>query len=134
MPSVSVLPSIFPTLPSGLFSALGKDIGMPSAVVLRSVVSYVLGKQLFCRMPNEMHAAKLLALGKSTLSGSETSLHPKTPILPSWLRHGSSRRRSAEKSPTLGEIQHNRGGGDLAATALGRRCVTFGRSSGRHRR
>ena len=44
MPSVSILPSVFPSLSSGLFSALGKDIGMPSAVVLPSIVSDVLGK------------------------------------------------------------------------------------------
>ena len=40
----------FPSLPSGLFSALDKDIGMSSAVVLPSVVSDALGKQLFYRV------------------------------------------------------------------------------------
>jgi len=67
---VSVLPSVFPSLPSGLFSALGKDIGMPSAIILPSVVFEALGKQLFCRVPDGMHSANLLALGKSAVSGS----------------------------------------------------------------
>ena len=61
----------FSSLPSVLFSALGKDIGMSSAVVLPSVVSDALGKQFFCRVPDEMHLANILALGKSPVSGSE---------------------------------------------------------------
>ena len=60
----------FSSLPSVLFSALGKDIGMPSAIILPSVVSEALGKQLFCRVPDKMHSANLLALGKSVVSGS----------------------------------------------------------------
>ena len=52
------------------FSALGKDIGMPSAVILPSLVSKALDKQLFCRVPDGMHSANLLPLGKSTVSGS----------------------------------------------------------------
>ena len=60
----------FPSLSSGLFSTLGKDIGMSSAVVLPSVVSDALGKQFFCRVPDGIHSAKLLALGKSVVSSS----------------------------------------------------------------
>jgi len=59
-----------PSLPSGLFSALGKDIGMPSAVILLSVVFEALGKQLFCRVPDEMHSANLLL---PIVSGGEQS-------------------------------------------------------------
>ena len=60
----------FLSLSSGLFSVLGKDIGMPSAIILPSVVFEALGKQLFCRVPDGMHSANLLALGKSAVSGS----------------------------------------------------------------
>ena len=75
MPSVSVLPSVFPSLSSGLFLALGKDIGMPSAIILPSVVSKALDRQFFCRVPDEMHLANLLALGKSAISGSASLKH-----------------------------------------------------------
>jgi len=60
----------FPTLLSGLFSALGKEFGMPSAIILPSVVSTALDKQLFCRVPDGMHSANILALDKSPVSGS----------------------------------------------------------------
>jgi len=60
----------FPNLPSVLFSTLDKDIGIPSAIILPSVVSEVLGKNLFCRVPNGMYSANLLALGKSVVFGS----------------------------------------------------------------
>ena len=63
----------FPNLPSGLFSALGKDIGMPSVVILSSVVSEALGKQLFCRVPDGTHSTNLLALDKSAVSGSDVT-------------------------------------------------------------
>ena len=43
---------------------------MPSAIILPSVVSEALGKQFFCRVPDGMHSANLLALGKSAVSGS----------------------------------------------------------------
>ena len=61
----------FSSLPSGLFSALDKEFGMPSAIILPSVVSAALGKQLFCRVPDGMHSANILALGKSLVSGSD---------------------------------------------------------------
>ena len=60
----------FPSLPSYLFSALGKKFGMSSAIILSSVVYAALGKHLFCRVPNAMHLANVLALGKSHVSGS----------------------------------------------------------------
>ena len=60
----------FPSLPSDLFLALNKDIGMSSAIILLSVVFAALGKHLFCRVPNAMHLANVLALGKSHVSGS----------------------------------------------------------------
>jgi len=47
----------FPSLPSGLFLALDKEFGMPSAIILPSVVSAALGKQLFYRVPDGMHLA-----------------------------------------------------------------------------
>jgi len=34
----------FPSLLSGLFSALGKEFGMPSAIILPNVISAALGK------------------------------------------------------------------------------------------
>ena len=43
---------------------------MPSAIILPSVVSEALGKQFFCRVPDEMHSANILALGKSAIFGS----------------------------------------------------------------
>ena len=61
----------FSTLPSGLFSALGKEFGMPSAIILPSVVSAALGKQLFCRVLDGMHSTNILVLGKSIISGSD---------------------------------------------------------------
>ena len=64
----------FPSLPSVLFSALGKDIGMPSAIILPSVVSEALGKQLFCRVPVEMHSVNILVLDKSPVFGSGAGL------------------------------------------------------------
>ena len=68
---VSLFCRVFcPSLSSVLFSALGKDIGIPSAVILPTVVSETLGKQFFCRVPDKMHSANLLALGKSVVSGS----------------------------------------------------------------
>jgi len=60
----------FPSLSSGLFSALGKKFGMPSAIILPSVVSTALSKQLFSRVPDGMHLGNILALGKSPVSGS----------------------------------------------------------------
>jgi len=54
----------FHSLPSGLFSANDKEFGLPS------VVYAALGKQLFCRVPDGMHSANILALGKSPVSGS----------------------------------------------------------------
>ena len=61
----------FPSLLSGLFSALGKDIGMPSAIILPSIVTEALGKQLFCRVSDGLHSANILALDKSAISGGE---------------------------------------------------------------
>ena len=46
---------------------------MPSAVILQSVVYEALDKQLFCRVPDGMHSANILALGKSAVSGSAHS-------------------------------------------------------------
>ena len=43
---------------------------MPSAIILPSVVSAALGKQLFCRVPDGMHSANIFALGKSAVSGN----------------------------------------------------------------
>ena len=60
----------FPSLSNGLFSALDKEFGMPSAIILPSVVSAALDKQLFCRVPDGMHSVNILALGKSPVSGS----------------------------------------------------------------
>ena len=60
----------FPSLPSGLFSALGKEFGMPSAIILPSVVSAALGKLLFCRVPGEIYSTNILAVGKSPVSGT----------------------------------------------------------------
>ena len=60
----------FSSLSSDLFSALGKEFGMPSAIILPSVVSAALDKQLFCRVPDGMHSANILALSKSPVSGS----------------------------------------------------------------
>ena len=60
----------FPNLPSVLFSTLDKDIGIPSAIILPSVISETLGKQLFCQVSDKMHSVNLLALGKSAVSGS----------------------------------------------------------------
>ena len=77
MPCVSVLPSVFPNLPSGLFSALDKVFAMPSAIILPSVVSAALGKQLFCRVPDEMHSVNILALDKSPVPGSGAGLQRK---------------------------------------------------------
>ena len=67
---VSLFCRVFFSLPSGFFSALGKEFGMPSAIILPSVVSAALGKQLFCRVPDRMHSANVLALGKSPVSSS----------------------------------------------------------------
>ena len=61
----------FPSLLSGLFSALGKEFGMPSVIILPNVISAALGKQLFCRVPDEMHSVNILALDKSPVSGSD---------------------------------------------------------------
>jgi len=47
---------------------------MPNAVVLSSVVSDALGKQFFCRVPDGMHSAKLLALSKSAVFGSDVTV------------------------------------------------------------
>ena len=58
----------FPSLPIGLFSALGKEFDIPSAIILPSVVSAALGKQLFCRVPDEMHSVNILPLDKSPVS------------------------------------------------------------------
>ena len=60
----------FPSLPIGLFSALGKEFDIPSAIILPSVVSAALGKQFFCRAPDEIHSANIFALSKSVVSGS----------------------------------------------------------------
>ena len=60
----------FPSLSNGLFSALDKEFGMPSAIILPSVVSAALDKQLFCRVPDGMHSVNILALGKSPVSDS----------------------------------------------------------------
>ena len=60
----------FPNLPSGLFSALDKEVGMPSAIILSSVVSVALGKQLFCRVSDRINSANILALDKFVVSGS----------------------------------------------------------------
>ena len=45
---------------------------MPSAIILPSVISEALGKQLFCRVSDGMYLANLLALGKSVVSGSQS--------------------------------------------------------------
>jgi len=58
----------FSSLSSDLFSALGKEFGMPSAVILPSMVSAALGKQLFCRVSDGLHSANILALDKSVAS------------------------------------------------------------------
>ena len=60
----------FPSLSSGLFSALSKECGMLSAIILPSVVSAALGKQLCCRVPDGMRSSNILALGKSAVSSS----------------------------------------------------------------
>ena len=44
---------------------------------LLSVVSEAVGKQFFCRVPDGMHSANLLALGKSPVSSSEGILEKK---------------------------------------------------------
>ena len=67
----------FPSLPIGLFSALGKEFDIPSAIILPSVISAALGKQLFCRVPDEMHSVNILALDKSPVSGSGAGLERK---------------------------------------------------------
>ena len=64
----------FPSLSSGLFSALGKEFGMPSVIILPNVISAALGKQLFCQVLDGMHSANVLTLGKSPISGSEFSI------------------------------------------------------------
>ena len=56
------------SLPIGLFSALGKEFDIPSAIILPSVVSAALGKQLFCRVSDGLHSANILALDKSVAS------------------------------------------------------------------
>ena len=58
------------SLPIGLFSALGKEFDIPSAIILPSVVSAALGKQLFCRVPDEIHSVNILALDRCSGSGA----------------------------------------------------------------
>ena len=53
----------FPSLPSDLFSAFGKEFSMPSAIILPSVISTVLGKQLFCRVSNKIHSVNIPVSG-----------------------------------------------------------------------
>ena len=67
----------FPSLPIGLFSALGKEFDIPSAIILPSVVSAALGKRLFCRVPDKIHLTIILALEKSPVPGSGAGLQRK---------------------------------------------------------
>ena len=55
---------------SGLFSALDKEVGMPSAIILSSVVSATFGKQLLYRVSDKIHSTNILALDKFVVSGS----------------------------------------------------------------
>ena len=44
---------------------------LPSAIILPSVFFTALGKELLCRVPDIMHSANILALGKHPVFGSD---------------------------------------------------------------
>ena len=61
-----------PSLPSVFFTR--QTCFLPSVIILPSVFRTALGKELVCRVPEGLHSANPLTLGKLNVSGSECFL------------------------------------------------------------